>query len=528
MRNRTDSGDFERKRSFAVCSVLLAGVTIVLVLTMPNCVYVGDAVAVRAGTVNLLNAGKISVPAEYAQRFGKRGQYFFQNPRNGLWYSKYGMLNSLLYVPPLFAERCVDGQLRFFDLAGDDTLDRRCLSMNLYNIFISLCITLYFFSTAKLYVRRGWQAALFAAVILFGTFLWNYLRAQTVEIFQVFFFIALYYHLARYVRLRRGKTVVGRAGVHLTITFTFLGLLCWSKLIYVLIVPSVALFVTLAEFDRSRFTRLRDFMIHAGRRRKQLLCTRVLLPIGCIVGVMALANWYCFGSPLNTGYEQWAWGNQFLTADMSDGLLGFWSDPQKSIPLYFPPLAFALLGLRRFWREYRSEYGFAVSVFITIYIASSVFGDWKGGWCFGPRYLLFVLPVLSIPILSLFHSPSGTMYWRGIAVTGAVLVSVWFASKQMVVHSVEFFTPVRAEQSFAHIADSRLQDYFSKPFWVINRDLIHWNSGMGKFPPLEFVDGRLSRREYKRMVDRMQQLAVHNLFWLEFRKRKQRIADGIE
>jgi hypothetical protein len=524
MVDRSELDDIERSQSFAVFSGLLVCVTIALVLTMPNCVYVGDAVAMRAGTVNLISTGEISVPHEYATRFGSRGQYFYENPSSGLWFSKYGMLNSLLYVPPLLAEWCASGQLQFFNPADGTAVGRRCFALNVYNVFISLCITLYLFITAKLYVRRAWQAALFVLAVLFGTFLWNYLRAQTVEIFQVLFFTAIYYHLVRYVRNGCGETNTGRRYVHLATVYTFLCLLCWSKLIFVLVVPFVALFVTLADFDRSKFNHLREFVVHAAREKKRALGATVLLPIGAICLIIGSANWYCFGSPVATGYEQWAWDGRFFTLDITDGALGFWIDPQKSIPLYFPLMAFAMLGLRGFWREHRFEYGFALSVFVVLYVANSAFSDWRGGWCFGPRYLLFALPVLSLPLLSLISSPCGKMYWRRVAMTGAVLVSLWFASKQLVVHSVEFFVPIRAERSFAHIDNPRVQDYFSKPFWIINRDLINWNSGKGSFPPLELISDRVSKSEYEGMAARMRRLTVNNLFWLEFARRR-RVAD---
>ena len=67
--------------------------------------------AIRAETVSLLRTGRFGVPAEIAARMGRRGQYFYENREQGRWSSKYGPLNTLMFVPPLLAERVVTGSL---------------------------------------------------------------------------------------------------------------------------------------------------------------------------------------------------------------------------------------------------------------------------------------------------------------------------------------------------------------------------------------------------------------------------------
>jgi hypothetical protein len=79
-------------------------------LTTPAGEYAGDAASVRIAAITLISTGKWAVPADQASTFGERGQYFYQNA-SGNWYSKYGILNMLLYVPILQLQKCGTGKL---------------------------------------------------------------------------------------------------------------------------------------------------------------------------------------------------------------------------------------------------------------------------------------------------------------------------------------------------------------------------------------------------------------------------------
>src|ERR1700739_3745796 len=77
-------------------------------LTMPAEEYYGDASSVRIAAMTLINTGKWAVPGP--STFGEKGQFFYQNAE-GNWYSKYGILNTLIYVPILQLEKAVTGKL---------------------------------------------------------------------------------------------------------------------------------------------------------------------------------------------------------------------------------------------------------------------------------------------------------------------------------------------------------------------------------------------------------------------------------
>ena len=98
----------QTRSSFRVVMPIVLFVVFVNFLTMPAEEYYGDATSVRIAAVTLINTGKWAVPAD--STFAERGQFFYQNA-SGNWYSKYGILNMLLYVPILQLEKCVMGEL---------------------------------------------------------------------------------------------------------------------------------------------------------------------------------------------------------------------------------------------------------------------------------------------------------------------------------------------------------------------------------------------------------------------------------
>ena len=78
--------------------------------------------------------------------------------------------------------------------------------------------------------------------------------------------------------------------------------------------------------------------------------------------------------------------------------------PAKGL-LFFAPAA--AIGLCLAFRGYRSWPGlgpFLIGAFVlrTVLVASR--GDWHGGFCLGPRLLMPVLPVLLLPLASLFQT----------------------------------------------------------------------------------------------------------------------------
>jgi hypothetical protein len=117
--------------------------------------------------------------------------------------------------------------------------------------------------------------------------------------------------------------------------------------------------------------------------------------------MLGLYNALRFGSPLETGYQQ-AWlaanpglVNTFDLTQMIPQSLYLWESPGKGM-LFFSPILLALL-LQPFlaWRRSPSLTG---SILLTAFLYTLFYGAnfaWHGSaWCWGPRYLIPLTPLL--------------------------------------------------------------------------------------------------------------------------------------
>ncbi len=492
---------------------LLMLTAFILMIFQPAMIYLGDAISVRYSTAEFINKGEIDVSPSIAQKFGERGQYFYENEQSGLWYPKYGILNTFLYVPPLLIERFAEGSLKEVQEMTASQRKSRVFYLNLYNIFISLVISAYLYFIALNFSASSRVAVLYVLGCLFGTFAWNYLRAQTFEIFQLCFFLGLYYSLIRYTRLvKKGETRTTKTHFWLILFFT--SLLVLEKLVFALLVPVVLVWILWSDAQTMKYDDT-DFFHRFTYVLKKKLPSFILF-LTALIALVFWANWYRFGSPFTTGYAQWEQEKHFLSGNPVGGLYGYLFDTQKSIFLYFPLLFFVLFRFRSFLKKYTLEYGFVLVVFLVFYIINSLFINWRGDWCYGPRYLLFVLPLLSLPVLKLFESDKTTTVPLTSRILKAAMVLTMLVSVlcQISVNLMTFETPFNTIDYFKNARNERVTSYLNSPFWTINLDLLKHKMGHKVFPPLQIIKTDLSDESFQKHSAVIKSLSKTNLFFL--------------
>lgn len=128
------------------------------------------------------------------------------------------------------------------------------------------------------------------------------------------------------------------------------------------------------------------------------------------VSLLLVYNTLCFGSPLSLGYAHLE--SQFFRNSMAQGLMGIHL-PQPMVLYYItmhpahglfwqsPVLLMALLGVYRMLctRHYRAEAALTITAFVSYLLLNSGYYMWWGGWAFGPRHLIPMLPFLCLPLL---------------------------------------------------------------------------------------------------------------------------------
>src|SRR3954471_14893313 len=83
-----------------------------------------------------------------ALELGGRGEYFVQNERNGLYYSKFGIVNSLLALPPMWLERVLGGNIERYGYKPS------LLLTNLWNIVFSVGLAALLYALSAAYSGR--------------------------------------------------------------------------------------------------------------------------------------------------------------------------------------------------------------------------------------------------------------------------------------------------------------------------------------------------------------------------------------
>ena len=151
------------------------------------------------------------------------------------------------------------------------------------------------------------------------------------------------------------------------------------------------------------------------RRRRPLRAAAFVLPLAVALAGLALYNAARFGSPLETGYSEGLGTAMRDThpphtlASLAEGLYGLLISPGKGLLEYAPVLLLAPLGAAMLWRRRRPELLLLLLVFALDLVAhANVLIRWVGGWSWGPRFLLPVLPLallLLAPLLGAALTP---------------------------------------------------------------------------------------------------------------------------
>jgi hypothetical protein len=423
--------------------ILAAAVALINVAAMPGQFLDGDPAAWREEARSLALRGELAVPAAFASKFFEPGQYFVLNEANGRWYSKYGVMNALVSLPPLWAQAAAGG-----DISATGTYPS-LLAFNLWNVALSVALAVLLYALTGLYTGRTWLRIAFVLATLYCSSLWFYLRAQSSELCQAVFFAALFLCLARYFRSRSGAWLAG--------AWILAAALLLTRVSFGLLLPIVGLL--------------------AWRHERRLTAMIVLPPLAALA-LLALVNYVKFGSPLLTGYHAWRPDLSSFGGSLADGVWGYLFAPRFSIFLHYPLLLLALFGAREFWRRHRMDAIAMAAVFVAFFLMLSKLPLWAGEFAYGPRYLLFVLPVLSLPAITFVEGLRARAWAAGI-----VLALAYSFYLQVQVNRLGFWTYYEARAALeAGYSDLGAEWFRDRHVGVVSADLIRHRHDLAALP----------------------------------------------
>ncbi len=438
----------------AASALIIIAVVLIHFVTMPAMEYFGDAQAVRMEAITILREGRWAVPERVVRPFGPRGNYFYQT-NEGHWYPKFGILNTVVYLPFLAWEKAVRGEVRY---DGD-----HLLVLNLLNLLAAAAAAFYLFQLARRYAKSLSTAVVFVFASIYATFWWHYLRAHSFEAYMVPLVVGFFYH---FLAKDPGKPMRD-----LAVSAFFLGALCLIKTVFVVFVPIALLFLWRDQRTRSDYRALRAFAA----------------PLIACLALLAFSNWYRFGSVFSSGYTQWVEERQLFGGNIFTACWGYLFGAQTSVFLHYPLLFFALPFWPGFFKRHPVDAALAISLGLAFIFVHAARANWSGATCYGPRYALPAAPLLSLPFIDFVQWLRNPKYpaWRwaaGVAVAVTLAVSVLF---QIGVNSLPFYFDQEVASTLVDTGDMAAAAYFQHhPEGQVALNFLRyargWHSGLNR------------------------------------------------
>ena len=145
-----------------------------------------------------------------------------------------------------------------------------------------------------------------------------------------------------------------------------------------------------------------------------------------------------FGSPFSTGYSASvdAW-----TSPWTEGLLVLLASPGRGLLWHFPLVLVSIWAIGQCRDTSRTIAILAFSGLVTLVGLYCQWWDWGGSWCWGPRFLVPVLPLLYVPVAVALEKAKGT---RRRAIQAAVAVTAVVAINGILVNPHDYYQWLKA------------------------------------------------------------------------------------
>jgi 4-amino-4-deoxy-L-arabinose transferase-like glycosyltransferase len=145
-------------------------------------------------------------------------------------------------------------------------------------------------------------------------------------------------------------------------------------------------------------------------------------PVVAAVIIWLMYNYVRFGNPLDTGLLRDP--NVRFDTPLLVGLYGLLASPGRSLLLYAP---LSLAGVLALWRSRHEDP--SATVFCSLHILVFLLlvakkHQWDGGESYGPRYLVPILPFITLPVARWLRRTSNPVSRRAVLALAAVGVAV--------------------------------------------------------------------------------------------------------
>jgi hypothetical protein len=277
-------------------------------------------------------------------------------------YSQYGIGILAIFVPIIATSKILSL------LSG---LDEQLLTnflLSFYNIPFAILGLWHFRRILVLLNQKKEVATFFTLCLALGTIFWKYVVTDFSEITQIALLLGAIHSYLIFDHPKRWLQVSA-----------YLSLLVLLKLVYVIIIPP---FVVLAiiEGRRNQFT-IQNLMHGAI----------FLMPSALF---LMFINWFRYGSIFESGYgsAQSDFSILYLQRDWKDYLISF----NRGIIPYSPIILAGIFSIRKFHQKKARTLFLITTICLSLYLLTASWFGWKGGYCWGNRNLIALVPLLCI------------------------------------------------------------------------------------------------------------------------------------
>lgn len=161
-------------------------------------------------------------------------------------------------------------------------------------------------------------------------------------------------------------------------------------------------------------------LIDGIRRRKWRDLLALVLPALIFAGAFSLYNALRFGSPFTTGYR-FSDGEGFTFPFLS-GIFGLTLSPYRGLFWYSPVLLLALPGWLMLRRRFPHLAWLLLALVILQFAMFAAWWSWDGGVAWGPRFLLPIIPLMTLALAPLV-AEAARKRWLALILIGFVGLS---------------------------------------------------------------------------------------------------------
>lgn len=349
-------------------SLALFSVTLALyLLSSAGRLRVMDEYMVYFQTESLARSGTLAVP-----QARKLGAWLGKEGRDGRPYAPYGPVHALVLIPSYALGTLLAKAPGVPNTSTDLVLGFSLVSF--HALLAALTVVLFHRLLLRLEVSSS-NALLASFGLAFATPLWPYAGTLFSEVWTALLLVAAATAVewgTRHEEVRLAPAAV--AGILLA-----LAILTRATHALAAVGFGAALLLGPGQWPR----RWCAFLLLGGLSATGLL-------------TFLLYNHWIFGHPFDFGYPQVLdAGTNDLAFDqpLAVGIFGFLLSPGKSVLLFAPLLLAAVAGLSLLWHQRRPMAVIAIAPLVTYIFFFASYRQWEGGYCYGPRYLVPLIPL---------------------------------------------------------------------------------------------------------------------------------------